>query len=340
MHVHAYAATTPGETLMPFSYTLPPLGDKQVDIAVESCGICHSDLSMWHNHWGITQYPFVPGHEVIGTIAAVGAAVTQLQVGQRVGLGWFSHSCGHCHSCMTGDHNLCQTAEQTIVGRHGGFANVVRAYEEWAIPLPEGLDPVSAGPMFCGGITVFNPIVQHDIKPTDHVGVIGIGGLGHLALKFLRAWGCAVTAFTSTAAKAEEARRLGADRIIDSRDPAALGAAANSLDMILCTANANLDWGLYLAALRPKGRLHFVGVVPDAIATHAFPLIAGQKSLSGSPLGSPATTQQMLEFAARHGIAPEVETFTLDRVNEALAHLESGKARYRIVLQQGVAGAS
>ncbi|NJK35832.1 MAG: NAD(P)-dependent alcohol dehydrogenase [Oscillatoriales cyanobacterium SM2_2_1] len=333
MNVQAFAATALGEPLTPFTYELPPLGDRQVDITVESCGICHSDLSMLHNHWGITQYPFVPGHEVVGIIASTGDRVTQLQVGQRVGLGWFSHSCGHCHWCMTGDHNLCQTAEQTIVGRHGGFADVVRAYEEWVIPLPESLDPLTAGPMFCGGITVFNPIIQHDIKPTDHVGVIGIGGLGHLALKFLRAWGCAVTAFTSTPAKADEARRLGADRVIDSRDPQALANATNSLDLILCTANANLDWGKYIAALRPKGRLHFVGVVPSAIETHVFPLIAAQKSLSGSPLGSPEITKQMLDFAARHRIAPEVETFSFSAVNEALAHLESGKARYRIVLK-------
>jgi uncharacterized zinc-type alcohol dehydrogenase-like protein len=183
------------------------------------------------------------------------------------------------------EHNLCPTAEQTIVGRYGGFADRVRAHPEWLVPLPETLDPAQAGPLFCGGITVFNPIIQFDIKPTDRVGVVGIGGLGHLALQFLHAWGCDVTAFSTNPEKEGEARALGADHFVHSRDPQALQKVANSFDFILSTVNADLDWGIYIQALRPKGRLHFVGVVPSAISAFAFPLIAGQKSLSGSPLG-------------------------------------------------------
>ena len=200
------------------------------------------------------------------------------------------------------------------------------------VPLPGDLDASKAGPLFCGGITVFNPIVQFGVKPTDRVGVIGIGGLGHLALQFLNKWGCEVTAFTSTNAKADEARRMGAHHVVNSRDAAQLGAVAGSLDFILSTVNVDLDWDAYLAALGPRGRLHTVGAVPTPIPALAFALIGGQKSVSGSPLGSPATTAMMLEFCARHGIAAVTEHFPLSEVNEALDHLRSGHARYRIVL--------
>ncbi|NJM72792.1 MAG: NAD(P)-dependent alcohol dehydrogenase [Scytonema sp. RU_4_4] len=332
--IHAYAAFQRGEELKPFEYDPGPLGSEDVEINVEYCGICHSDLSMLKNDWGMSQYPIVPGHEVVGTIASVGDAVKKLQVGQRVGLGWYSRSCMTCEWCVSGNHNLCLTAEGTIVNRHGGFADKVRAHEAWAVPLPSDIDPVTAGPLFCGGITVFNPIVQFDVKPTDRVGVIGIGGLGHMALKFLHAWGCDVTAFSTSPDKEAEARELGANHFINSRDPNALKSVENSFDLILSTVNADLDWSTYITCLRPKGRLHFVGVVPNPVSSHVFPLIAAQKSISGSPLGSPATVAQMLDFAARHKIEPVIETFEFNQVNEALERLHSGKARYRLVLKQ------
>src|SRR6478672_2894657 len=321
--IQAYAAHTKGGKLEPFAYDPGVLKDEEVEIKVDYCGICHSDLSMLKNDWGNSQYPLVPGHEVVGTVAAVGERVTTVKIGQQVGLGWYSHSCLHCEWCMSGNQNLCQTAEQTIVGRFGGFADKVRAHQEWVIPLPAGLDPAKAGPLFCGGITVFNPIVQFDVKPTDRVGVIGIGGLGHMALKFLQAWGCDVTAFSTNPDKEAEVLELGANHFVNSRDAKALEKVANSFDFILSTVNADLDWGSYINALRPKGRLHFVGVVPNDIKTHAFALIGGQKSLSGSPLGSPVTTAKMLDFAARHGIEPITETFAFSQVNEAIAHLEA-----------------
>ncbi len=331
--IHAYAAKTVGAALEPFEYDPGVLKAQQVEINVEYCGLCHSDLSMLKNDWGISRYPFVPGHEVVGTIAAVGDRVTTLKIGQRVGLGWSSHSCMHCEYCMSGDHNLCLTLEQTIIGRYGGFADKVRAHEEWVIPLPEAVDPAKVGPLFCAGVTVFNPIVQFDVKPTDRVGVIGIGGLGHIALRFLKAWGCDVTAFSTNPNKESEARELGANNFVNSRDPKAIESVTNSFDLIISTVNADLDWAIYINALRPKGRLHFVGVVPNPIQAYAFPLIAGQKSISGSPTGSPITITKMLDFAARHGIEPLTETFDFSQVNEAFAHLEAGKARYRIVLK-------
>ncbi|KTD24729.1 oxidoreductase, Zn-dependent and NAD(P)-binding [Legionella lansingensis] len=330
--VHAYAVREKSGKLSPFDYTFEEIGSDQVDIRVESCGVCHSDISMIDNEWGFSNYPMVPGHEVVGRIIAVGEHVKNLNVGQHVGLGWFSGSCMYCHNCLSGDHNLCNTAEQTIVGRHGGFADRVRCNALWAIALPDNLDANDAGPLFCGGITVFNPIVQFDVRPTQRVGVIGIGGLGHMALQFLNKWGCEVTAFSSTPGKEAEAKRMGAHYVINSKDNKALEASAGRFDFILNTANANLDWPAYINALAPRGRLHTVGAVPDPIAAQAFQLIFGQRSLSGSPLGSPATIQNMLEFCARHNIRPLTEHFPMKEINKALDHLRAGKARYRIVL--------
>jgi uncharacterized zinc-type alcohol dehydrogenase-like protein len=333
MKIKAYAADKQGAELKLFEYEVGELPSDEVEIKVEYCGICHSDLSMLDNEWGMTQYPFVPGHEVVGTIAAIGSNVKTLSLGQRVGLGWYSRSCMTCHSCMSGDHNLCASTESTIVGRYGGFADKVRAHYAWAVPIPEELNPESAGPLFCGGITVFNPIVQFDIKPTDKVGVIGIGGLGHMALGFLHSWGCDVTAFSSDPSKENEVKELGANHFINSKDSEALKRVANSFDFIISTVSADLDWSIYISLLKPKGRLHFVGVAPSPVASHVFPLIAGQKSISGSPLGSPATTAKMLDFAARHEIEPVVEIYPFSEVNEAMARLKSGKARYRIILK-------
>lgn len=333
MPITALAVDAPKGKLKPFSYDPGPLGDDQVEIAVTHCGICHSDFSMINNDWGMTRYPLVPGHEVSGTVAVMGHRVKGLKLGQRVGLGWYSGSCQVCRQCMSGDHHLCGTSESTIVGRHGGFATRVRAQAQWCIPLPEGLDPVTAGPLFCGGITVFNPIVQFGVRPTDRVGVVGIGGLGHMALAFLNKWGCEVVAFTSSPAKSAEAVKLGAHRTVTSTDPAELAKIAGTLDFILVTVNVSLPWQAYIDALAPRGRLHVVGAVLEPIPVAAFPIIMGQKSLSGSPTGPPAVSSRMAEFCARHTIRPVCEVFPMSKANEALEHLHAGKARYRIVLE-------
>jgi uncharacterized zinc-type alcohol dehydrogenase-like protein len=332
--VKAYAAQEPGGKLEPFEYDPGKLGSDQVEIDVDYCGICHSDLSMLNNDWGMTTYPFVPGHEVAGRIAQVGKHVTTLEIGDTVGLGWHSAYCHTCDSCHSGDHNLCATAEGTIVGRHGGFADKVRAEAYSVVKLPEGLDIESAGPLFCGGITVFNPLVQFETKPTDKVAVIGIGGLGHIALQFLNAWGCEVTAFTSSESKKTEALKMGAHKTVNSRDEDEIAAVAGCFDMILSTVNVKLDWNLYLQTLKPKGRLHFLGATLEPLDIGVFGLIMGQKSISGTAVGSPATIATMLEFANQHDVKPVIEKFKFDQVNAALAHLESGKAKYRIVLER------
>ena len=328
----AYAAMEAGGTLQPWEYDPAPLQATEVEIEVEHCGICHSDLSMLQNEWGVAQYPLVAGHEAVGTIAGRGESVRNLELGDRVGLGWQSSFCMACSYCMTGDHNLCAQAQRTIIGRLGAFADKVRADAASVVPLPSSLDARTAGPLFCAGITVFNPLVQFNVSPGDRVGVVGIGGLGHLALKFCNAWGCEVVAFTSSEGKTAEALELGAHRTLNSRDADSIKSATGSLDLILCTVSADLDWGLYLSTLRPKGRLHFVGAVLQPLHVGVLQLMPGQLSISSSPVGSPSTIAQMLEFAARHGIRAQTEHYSFDAINDALARLDSGEARYRIVL--------
>lgn len=330
--IKAFAAFYAGEALKPFNYDPGPLGSNEVEINVEHCGICHSDLSMLNNEWGISQYPLVPGHEVVGLISQIGERVTRFKVGQLVGLGWHSEYCMTCPTCMGGDHNMCSNSRGTIIGRHGGFADKVRAHEASVVELPFGMDIQTAGPLFCGGITVFNPLIQYNISPTDRVAVIGIGGLGHLALQFMKAWGCEVTAFTSSESKKAEALKMGAHFTIDSRSTAEIETAAGKFDLVISTVNVKLDWNSYVATLKPKGRLHFVGATLEPLDIGAFPLILGQKSISGSPVGSPVNIARMLDFAVRHDIRPIIENFRFDQINEAMEHLKSGKAHYRIVL--------
>ena len=331
--VKAYAAPEAGSELEPFEYELGPLASNDIDIRVEHCGLCHTDLSLRDNAWGITEFPFVGGHEAVGTVIDVGPEVSHVKTGDRVGLGGHSYYCMTCRQCLDGDHNLCESRQSTVsAGRHGAFADIVRATGVSVVKLPDDLDFQSAGPLFCAGITVFNPFVVFDIKPTARIAVLGIGGLGHLALQFGKAWGCHVTALTSSSSKEEEALALGAHAVINSRSEQDLAAAAGSFDVILSTVDVALDWNAIIAMLRPKGRLHFLGVQAAPAELQLMPLMFAQLSLSSSLVGSPQTLADMLEFCARHDIKPVTEHFPFEKINEALAHLESGKARYRIVL--------
>ena len=232
---------------------------------------------------------------------------------------------------MSGSHHLCPQAQPTIVGHRGGFATHVRSHWAWAVPLPEKLNAADAGPLLCGGVTVFAPLVMY-ARPTDRVGIIGIGGLGHMAVKFAAAYGCDVTAFTSSARKFDEAKSFGAAHVVSSQDSEGIRKLGGSFDLLLNTANATLDWDAMIGTLAPNGRLHVVGAVPEPIPVTAFSLILQQRSVSGSPVGSPVTIKTMLDFASRHNVLPQTEHFPMRRINEAFAHLESGQARYRIVL--------
>lgn len=326
------AVTESGGLLEPLTYELGPLGPNEVIIDVQYCGICHSDLSMVDNDWGISQYPLVPGHEIIGEIASVGDGIHHLNVGDSVGLGWHCGYCNECACCKSGDQNLCATAQPTIVGHHGGFADQVKADANSVVVIPKGVDLATAGPLMCAGITVFNPMIQFGVNSTDRVAVIGIGGLGHLAVKFLSAWGCEVTAFTSSEEKKTEATSFGADHTLDSKDPEEIERAANSFDFLISTVNVKLDWNHYINTLKPKGTMVFVGATLDPLDLGVMPLIMGQRSIAGSTVGSPAVMDQMLQFASQHQIRPLVEQFTMSEANSAMSHVREGKPKYRVVL--------
>ncbi|MCB2426164.1 NADPH-dependent aldehyde reductase Ahr [Methylophaga pinxianii] len=329
--INAYAALTPGAKLTAYQYEPAPLGAHEVEIEVRYCGICHSDISIIDDDWGMSSYPVIAGHEVVGTVIQLGTAVNDLKVGQTVGLGWYADYCETCEQCQNGDENICSDLTPTIVGHHGGFADKVRANANSVIPLPDSIDLMSAGPLLCGGLTVFNPLIQFDIKPTDKVAVIGIGGLGHLALQFLKAWGCEVSAFTSQT-KLQEALTMGAHYTVDSRDSNVMAALPRKFDLILSTVNVKLDWNLYLSKLKPKGRLHFVGATMAPLDISVFNLTEAQRSISGSDTGSMQTCGKMLEFAQRHQVKPVIEIYPFEQINEAIEKLRTGDVRYRIVL--------
>lgn len=317
---------------MPFRYDPGELGPHEVEIAVSHCGICHSDLHLISNDWGISQYPFIPGHEIIGTVTAVGAEVRGLEEGRRVGLGWQSNSCGRCEWCMKGMENLCPESEGTCVRRNGGYADRVRADSRFVIPVPDELESEQAAPLLCGGITVYTPMRKHGINPSSRVGVVGIGGLGHLAIQFARVFGAEVTAFSTSAAKEDEARKLGALRFVNTRESKAMKEVAGTQDFILSTINADQEWASYMQALRPTGTLCFVGVPPSPVAVQAFPLISGARSITGSPIGSPHQLREMMDVAARHGVKAQTERFAMSKANEAIEKVKKNKVRYRAVL--------
>ncbi len=310
---------------------LGPLGAEDVEVAVEYCGLCHSDLSVLNNEWGISQYPAILGHEVVGQVTAAGPNAKGLKVGQRVGVGWNSGSCMHCLQCMSGNHHLCPQVQLTIVGHQGGFATHIRSHWAWVFPLPEKLNFADAGPLLCGGVTVFAPLAMH-AKPTDRIGIIGIGGLGHMAVKFAAVYGCDVTAFTSSEKKFDEAKDLGANHAVSTKDSEAIKKLGGTFDLLISTVNVALEWDAMIGTLAPNGRLHVVGAVLEPIPVAAFSLIMQQRSVSGSPTASPVMIETMLDFASRHNIAPQTEHFPMNKINEAFARLESGKAHYRIVL--------
>jgi uncharacterized zinc-type alcohol dehydrogenase-like protein len=328
---HAWVAKSAKQPMVLETLDPGPLGEEDVEVVVDHCGLCHSDVSVLNNEWGISQYPAILGHEIVGRITSLGPSTKGLTVGQRVGIGWFSGSDMYCRQCKSGNHHLCPRGQATIIGHRGGFASHVRAHWAWVIPLPEKLNLADGGPLLCGGITVFNPLAMY-AKPTDRVGIIGIGGLGHMGVKFAAAYGCDVTAFTSTESKFDEARGFGAHHVVSSKDSSAIKKLAGSFDLLIYTVNVPLDWDAMIGALAPNGRLHVVGAVLEPIPVPAFALLPQQRSVSGSPTGSPVEIETMLDFAARHDIAPQTEHLPMSRINEAFARLESGKARYRIVL--------
>jgi alcohol/geraniol dehydrogenase (NADP+) len=333
MVIQALAALGKGQELGPFQYEPEKLGPFDVDIRISHCGICHSDVHLIDNDWGISRYPLVPGHEIIGTVSETGSLVTHLNQGDRVGVGWQRSSCMICEFCMSGQHNLCERQEATCAGHFGGFADRIRVDSRFAIRIPEGLASENAAPLLCGGITVFSPLLRFGVSPVHRVGVIGIGGLGHLALQFARAFGCEVTAFSHSPDKEAEAKKFGAHRFVSTKDKKAMAALDGTLDFILNTANADLAWNDFLDCLRPNGKLCFVGVPPSPAEVSVGRLLGGRKSVAASPIGSPDEIRIMLEFAVRHGIEAKTEVCAMSEANAALAKVRDNSARYRMVLR-------
>ncbi|WP_227318052.1 NADPH-dependent aldehyde reductase Ahr [Cedecea davisae] len=333
--IKSYAAPKAGAELELQDFDAGDLLPEDVEVKVDYCGICHSDLSMIDNEWGFSQYPLVAGHEVIGRVHALGSAAQNkgLKVGQRVGIGWTARSCGHCDACISGSQINCQQGSTATIMNRGGFADKIRADWQWVIPLPDAIDIESAGPLLCGGITVFKPLLMHHITATSRVGVIGIGGLGHIAIKLLHAMGCEVTAFSSNPSKKEEVLAMGADKVVNSRDPEALTALAGQFDLIINTVNVDLDWMPYFKALAYGGNFHTVGAVMKPFEVPAFTLIAGDRSISGSATGSPHELRSLMKLAGRAKVQPQIELYPMSKINEAIQHVRDGKARYRVVLK-------
>lgn len=330
--IHGFGVHAAGAELLPFKYEPGELRPQDMEIKVSHCGVCHSDVSLIDNDWGISQYPFIPGHEIVGTVTTLGALVQGFAVGDRVGVGWQADSCGHCEWCRKGEENLCAQAQPTCVHRHGGYADGVRVNARFALKIPEQLESEPTAPLLCGGITVYSPMRLHGVNPGSRVGIIGIGGLGHIALQFAHAFGAEVTAFSSSSNKSDEAKAFGAHNFVNTRETKSLKALAGSFDFILSTINADQDWNPYIAALRPHGSFCFVGVPPKPASFQVFPLIQGIKSVSGCNVGSPVQIAEMLDVAARHGIKAQTERFPMAKANDAVARARKSAVRYRAVL--------
>ena len=331
MGIRAFAARRARGRLEAFVYTPERLGPHDVELRISHCGICHSDVHLVDGDWGVGEYPMVPGHEIVGTVAARGARVRQLEPGQRVGVGWQSGACLECDACVRGEENLCPHEAATCVGRHGGFAERIRLDARFAFPIPETLASEHAAPLLCGGVTVYAPLRRH-VRPGMSVGVIGIGGLGHLALQFARAMGCEVTALSASADKETEAHAFGAHRFVLTRGSRGLRSAAGALDFLLSTVFTRLDVAPLLDTLRPNGLLCFVGVPEAPLRLDVGSMLGRQLGVATSAIGGRAAIREMLDFAARHGTLPKVQLLPLAQANAALAQVRKGRARYRVVL--------
>ncbi len=332
MEIPAFAAHGPGQPLERFVYQAGPPGPQDVEVQVEFCGICHSDIHLIDNDWQISQYPLVPGHEIVGRIVRKGVEVNHLEVGQRVGIGWLRGSCLHCEWCLRGEENVCTERQATCVGHYGGFARAIQVHSRFAFPLPEGLEPAAAAPLLCAGITVYSPLRQAWQGHPLRVGVIGLGGLGHLAVTFARAFGSKVTVFSSRPEKRAEAERLGAHHFLSSTDARDIRKAEGRLDLILSTVHVPLAWEAYVACLRPRGTLCMLSGLSGPLNIPAGLLMDGHRSVRGSTVGNCWMTREMLQFAAWNGIQPQIELFPASQINEAIQRVRKGAVRFRAVV--------
>jgi len=335
-----YAAQVAKAPLAPFTFERRAPGPRDIQIEIAFCGVCHSDLHQVRDEWGGAIFPMVPGHEIVGTVVATGSDVKKFAIGDRAGVGCLVESCRTCASCEDGLEQYCTTgATFTYNSRdtdgaptHGGYANDIVVNEDFALTIPASLDLAGVAPLLCAGITTYSPLRHWKVSAGQKVGVVGLGGLGHMALKFAKAFGAYVVQFTTSTGKVEDAKRLGADEVVLSNDPAAMRAHVGSFDFILDTVSAPHDIQALLGLLKRDGTLTLVGV-PDVPPTvHPFPLISGRRSLAGSLIGGIAETQEMLDFCGTHGITSDVEVIAIDTVNEAYERMLKGDVKYRFVI--------
>jgi alcohol dehydrogenase (NADP+) len=338
--INGWAAFKEKDNLKPFSYKARPLGDYDIDVKITHCGICHSDIHYIDNGWKSSTYPGIPGHEIIGNVISIGPKVKDFKIGDRVGVGPQCLSCFSCESCEKGEETMCKKRVFTYNGTdytgnttYGGYANGIRVDSRWAFKIPDNLPSEKAAPLLCAGLTVYTPFIYYQLKPGAHVGILSIGGLGHLAIQFARALGFKVTCISSTKDKELESKNLGAHEFIYSKDEEKMKNAESSMDFILCCSSANLEWSKYFNLLKPNGKLCLVGVPEEPLGINAGDIIFWRKSLVGSIVGDTRMTRDMLKLCSEKNIVAWVSTAPLSKVNETIEKVRKGQARYRFVLE-------
>lgn len=339
--VRAYAAASAHAPLAPSTIERRPPGPHDVVIDIQYCGVCHSDLHQVRDEWGGALFPMVPGHEIIGRVSHVGAAVTKLKVGERAGVGCMVDSCRGCWSCERDLEQFCEkgsalTYNGTEMDRttptYGGYSTQIVVAERFALKIPAGLDPAAAAPLLCAGITTYSPLRQWHCKPGDRVGVVGLGGLGHMAVKLAAAMGAEVTMLSTSVDKAADARRLGAHEFANTRERSTFKRLARRFDLLIDTVSAPHDYNQYLGLLRTMGTMVVVGVPPTPTPVAAYALIGGNKKLAGSLIGGIAETQAMLDYCGEHKIVSDIELIPIQKINEAYERMLKHDVRYRFVI--------
>jgi uncharacterized zinc-type alcohol dehydrogenase-like protein len=340
VRVHAYAAPSATEPLAPVEIDRRPVGPRDVLIRIEYAGICHSDIHTVRGEWGPQQYPLAPGHEIVGVVSEVGAEVSKHAVGDRVGVGCYVNSCQECAACLRGDEQFCRVAPVLTYGApdrdgtitQGGYSTHVVVDEHFVLSIPDALDPAAAAPLLCAGITTYSPLKRWGAGPGKAVAVVGLGGLGHMAVKIAAAMGARVTVLSQSLKKQEDALRLGAAAFHATSDPSTFEQLAESFDLIINTVSADIDADAFLSLLKVDGALVNVGAPPSPMSVSAFTLITGRRSLAGSQIGGIPETQEMLEFCAQHGLGSDVEVVSADQINEAYERVLASDVRYRFVI--------
>ena len=337
--VMGYAAITQGQALEPFTYEQPKLGEHDVRVSVTHCGLCFTDIHGIDNYYGVTTYPFVPGHEIVGYVSEMGKAPADLKIGDRVGIGWLGRSCGKCEWCKSGEEQLCLDIVQAGTWvPYGGFSSSVVVDSHFAYLIPDAMPSEVAAILLCAGIAVYNPLRLYAKQSAQKIGIIGIGGLGHLAIQFAHALNYEVTVFSSSSTKKEEALAFGADHFVTSDDRDSFQKLEFNFDLLLCTAHGDINWEWLLTVLKKRGKLVLIGF-PD-VALNSTDLVVHELSITGSFLSNRATMKEMLLFAQAHGIKPWIELMPMPKINEAIERVKQNKARYRIVLVNDIASAT